>query len=186
MTDSAQQSVYNENENEQAVERRTIAVLADNEFGVLGRIVNLFSGRGYNIESLTVSEVDKERRLSRITIVTSGTSAVITQIEALLRRLVPVHKTRDLTISGPHVERGVGLVKIVNESQKARDEAQHIATQFSARTVDSTPTSFIFELSDTPETMDNFLNQLAPYGVVEVCRTGITAMSRGAEFMDID
>lgn len=167
-------------------ERRTISVLVDNESGVLGRVINLFSGRGYNIESLTVSEVDHEKNLSRITIVTKGTDAIITQIEALLNKLIPVYKTFDLTISGPHIEREVALVKVVNEELEPRAKAQQLADRFGARTIDSTPSSFIFELSDMPEKVDKFIRLMQPNGVKEICRTGVTAIARGAHYLSID
>lgn len=185
MADAAQ-SVYEIQTHADVVERRTISVLVDNEFGVLGRIVNLFSGRGYNIESLTVSEVDHEKNLSRITIVTTGTGNVIRQIEALLQRLVPVYMTHDLTISGPHIEREVALVKLVNEDDEARALAQKLADRFGARTIDSTARSMIFELTDMPEKVDKFIRLLQEYGVKEICRTGITAIARGASYLSVD
>jgi acetolactate synthase-1/3 small subunit len=162
------------------VERRTLSVIVDNEFGVLARVIGLFSGRGYNIESLTVSEVDQEKNISRITIVTSGVPTIIDQIKALLERLIPVYTVHDLTIESPHIEREVALVKVVGEGN-ARTEALATADRFGARVVDSTEDSFIFELSDIPEKLDKFIRLLGPMGVVEVVRTGVTAIARGAE-----
>lgn len=162
------------------VNRHTLAVLVDNEFGVLARVIGLFSGRGYNIESLTVAEVEHGQKLSRITIVTSGTEAVVEQIKRLLERMVPVHKVHDLTVEGPHVERELALVKLVsNETQRV--EALRIADIFRARVVDSTKESFIFELTGESARLDEFIELLRPLGLSEICRTGIAAMSRGKE-----
>lgn len=165
-------------------EKHTISILVDNEFGVLSRVIGLFSSRGYNIESLTVSEVDHERTISRITIVTKATQHVIEQIISLLERLVPVHIVRDLSIESPHIERTLGLIKVITDSEEKRVEAQKIADRFNARTIDSTANSFIFEISDTSENLNRFIEVLTPLGVKEVCRTGITAISRGTNFMD--
>lgn len=164
---------------QEAIERHTIAVIVDNEFGVLGRVIGLFSGRGYNIESLTVAEVNHDKNLSRITIVTSGTPKVINQIKTLLERLVPVHDVSDLTEEGKHVERELSLVKVAGTGEN-RIEALRIAEIFRARVVDSTTTSFVFEVTGNPEKLDAFIALMEPLGLVEVCRTGITAISRGA------
>jgi len=166
-------------------EKHTIAVLVDNDFGVLARVVGLFSARGYNLESLTVSEVDKEKNLSRITIITYGSEAIIEQIRALLERLIPVYEVCDLTVESPHIEREVALIKVVG------DEDQHIgamklADRFGARTIDSTPTSFVFELSDIPEKIDKFIDRMEAFGIKEVCRSGVTAISRGTKSLTID
>jgi acetolactate synthase I/III small subunit len=166
-------------------ERRTISVLVDNEFGVLARVIGLFSGRGYNIESLTVSEVDHDKGISRITIVTSGTPAIIDQIKALLERLIPVYCVRDLSIESPHIEREVGMFKVVSGG-KDRTNALKVADRFGARVIDSTDHSFIFELSDTPPKLDKFIRLLKPHGLIEICRTGVTAISRGAEGISIN
>jgi len=160
-------------------ERHTIAILVDNEFGVLARVIELFSARGYNIESLTVSEVDHQKSVSRITVITQGTPDVINQIMALLDRIVPVYEVRDLTVESPHIEREVGLIKIVALERKKRAEAQKLADRFGARTIDSTRRSFIFELSDTPEKIDKFIRLMRPLGIKEICRTGATAIARG-------
>jgi len=168
------------------VEKHTIAVIVDNEAGVLARVISQFSSRGYNIESLTVSEVDKEKAISRITIITEGSPAIIEQIMSLLERLIPVHQVRDLTDEAPHIERGLTLVKVVTEDEKKRNDAQKLADRFNARTIDSTPESFIFELSDTPETLDKFIGLMKPLGVKEVCRTGVTAMVRGDHYIEVN
>jgi acetolactate synthase-1/3 small subunit len=161
-----------------AVQRHTIAVLVDNEPGVLARVIGLFSGRGYNIESLTVAEVSDQAHLSRITVVTSGTAMVIEQIKAQLGRLVPVHRVSDLTAEGPHVARELALLKVRSTGEQ-RIEALRIADIFRARVVDSTIESFVFEITGATEKIDAFMNLMRPLGLVEVTRTGIVAISRG-------
>lgn len=160
--------------------RHIFAVVVDNEFGVLARVIGLFSGRGYNIESLTVAEVEHDKKLSRITIATSGTEMVIEQIKKLLEKMVPVHKVHDLTVEGPYVERELALVKI-RSTGEPRVEALRTADIFRARVVDSTPESFVFELTGTPEKIDAFIGLMQPLGLKEICRTGVAAMSRGKE-----
>ncbi|MFQ5785297.1 MAG: acetolactate synthase small subunit [Alphaproteobacteria bacterium] len=157
----------------------TIAVLVDNEAGVLARVIGLFSGRGYNIDSLTVAEVDAAATLSRITIATSGPPMVIEQIKAQLERLVPVHKVSDLTINGPCVERELALIKVAGSGDK-RVESLRIADIFRARVVDSTNESFVFEMTGTTDKLNAFINLMMPLGLVDVSRTGIVAISRGA------
>ena len=164
------------------INHHTIAVLVDNEPGVLARVIGLFSGRGYNIESLTVAEVDAKERLSRITIVTSGTPMIIEQIKAQLGRLVPIHKVSDLTHDGPHVEREVALIKVVGTGEK-RVESLRIADIFRARVIDSTIGSFVFEMTGSTEKIDAFVNLMAPLGLVEITRSGVVALMRGAKGM---
>jgi acetolactate synthase-1/3 small subunit len=159
-------------------ERHTISVLVDNEPGILARVVGLFSGRGYNIESLTVAETDRKRNLSRITIVTTGTPMVIEQIKAQLDRLVPVHKVHDLTVEGPHVERELALIKTKGSGDK-RVESLRIADIFRAKVVDSTNESFVFEVTGASEKVDAFIKLMEPLGLIDVCRTGIVALLRG-------
>ena len=161
-------------------EQHTIAVLVDNEPGVLARVVGLFSGRGYNIESLTVAETDPCGGLSRITIVTSGTPMIIEQIKAQLGRLVPVHKISDLTMEGDHVEREMALVKVCGHGEH-RVEALRIATIFRAQVRDSTNESFVFEIVGKTSKVDAFINLMKPLGLIDVARTGVAAISRGAE-----
>jgi acetolactate synthase-1/3 small subunit len=163
---------------ETKIERHTICVLVDNEAGVLARVIGLFSGRGYNIESLTVAEVDKRERLSRITVVTTGTPMIIEQIKAQLSRLVPVHKVSDLTIEGAHLERELALVKVAGTGEK-RVESLRIADIFRARVVDSTIESFVFEMTGSTEKLDAFINLMQPLGLVDVSRTGVVAIARG-------
>jgi acetolactate synthase I/III small subunit len=163
-------------------ERHTIAVLVDNEPGILARVVGLFSGRGYNIESLTVAETDASAHLSRITVVTSGTAMVIEQIKAQLDRLVPVHRVSDLTQEGPHVARELALVKVISKGND-RIEALRIADIFRAKTIDSTVGSFVFEITGSGEKIDAFVNLMTPLGLAEVSRTGIVAIARGERRM---
>jgi len=157
----------------------TISVLVDDESGVLARVIGLFSGRGYNIDSLTVARVDQERGISRINIATSGTEMVIDQIKAQLGRLVPVHRVADLTKQGPHVAREMALVKVVAEGE-ARVESLRIADAFRARVVDTTIGSFVFELTGAIDKIDAFVELMRPLGLAEVSRTGIAALARGA------
>jgi acetolactate synthase-1/3 small subunit len=159
-------------------ERHTLAIIVDNEFGVLARVIGLFSGRGYNIESLTVAEVEHDKKLSRITVVTSGSVQVIEQIKRLLERMVPVHKVSDLTAEGPHVERELALIKVKGKG-KQRDEALRIAEIFRARSVDATHDSFIFEITGTSEKIDAFIELMRPAGMVEMARSGVVAIARG-------
>jgi len=160
--------------------RHTIAVLVDNEPGVLARVIGLFSGRGYNIESLTVAEVDAAARQSRITIVTSGTPMVIEQIKAQLDRLVPVHRVSDLTMVGPHVERELALIKVRGTGEK-RVESLRIADIFRARAIDSTIDSFVFEMTGSPDKINAFIKLMEPLGLIEVSRTGVVAIARGSQ-----
>ena len=160
------------------IERHTVAVLVDNEPGVLARVIGLFSGRGYNIESLTVAEVDRSNNLSRITIVTSGTPMIIEQIKAQLARLVPVHKVHDLTDEGPSVEREMALIKVAGKGE-ARIESLRLADIFRARVVDSTTESFVFEMTGSGEKLNAFISLMEPLGLVEVSRTGTVAIARG-------
>ena len=163
----------------ETIERHTVAVLVDNEPGVLARVIGLFSGRGYNIESLTVAEVDRSNSLSRITIVTSGTPMIIEQIKAQLSRLVPVHKVHDLTDEGPSVEREMALIKVAGKGE-ARIESLRLADIFRARVVDSTTESFVFEMTGSGEKLNAFISLMVPLGLVEVSRTGTVAIARGS------
>ena len=160
------------------IERHTIAVLVDNEPGILARVVGLFSGRGYNIESLTVAEVDSRNNLSRITIVTSGTRMIIEQIKAQLSRQVPVHKVHDLTDEGPFVAREMALIKVSGKGE-GRIESLRLADIYRARVVDSTLDSFVFELTGSAEKLNAFITLMEPLGLVEISRTGAVAIARG-------
>ena len=161
------------------LERHTLAVVVDNEAGVLARVIGLFSGRGYNIDSLTVAEIDHEGHRSRITIVTTGTPQVIEQIKAQLERRVPVHEVLDLTVEGPAVERELALVKVSGTGDK-RVEALRLADIFRANVVDSTLDSFVFEITGPPEKIDAFADLMRPLGLTEIARTGVAALLRGA------
>ena len=156
----------------------TISVLVENEPGILARVVGLFSGRGYNIDSLTVAPVESEGSRSRINIVTSGTEMVIEQIKAQLDRLVPVHRVADLAREGPHIAREMALIKVVNAGER-RAETLRIAEAFRARVVDATTESFVFELTGGTGKLDAFLDLVRPLGLAEVSRTGIAAIARG-------
>ncbi|MGJ8545279.1 MAG: acetolactate synthase small subunit [Sulfitobacter sp.] len=172
-------SAYNLRPNfSDVIERHTLAVLVENEPGVLARVIGLFSGRGYNIDSLTVAEVDHTGHLSRITIVTSGTPQVIEQIKAQLGRIVSVHDVHDLTVEGASVERELAMFKVTGSGEK-RVEALRLADIFRANVVDSTLTSFVFEITGAPEKIDAFADLMRPLGLAEVARTGVAALSRG-------
>jgi acetolactate synthase I/III small subunit len=166
----------------EAERRHTIVVLVDNEPGILARVVGLFSGRGYNIESLTVAEVDRERRLSRMNIVTTGTEFVIEQIKALLAKLVPVHRVQDLTVEGPHVSRELALVKVTGDRERLIG-ALRLADFMHARLVDSMPGSFVFEVTGTSDELDAFIALLEP---AEVSRAGVVAIGRGGTILAPD
>ena len=165
---------------EQQINSHTISVLVDNEPGVLARVIGLFSGRGYNIESLTVAETRHKKGLSRITIVTTGTAMIIEQLKAQLGRLVPIHSVADLTMDGPSVEREVALVKVVGTGEH-RVEALRIADIFRARVVDSTNESFVFEIVGDTGKLDAFAELMKPLGLVDLSRSGVVAISRGTE-----
>lgn len=176
--------VYNAGKVSTDKHRHILACLVDNEFGVLARVVGLFSGRGYNIESLTVTEVDESKHLSRITIITSGSDMVIGQIKSLLERLVPVHTVVDITMKGEHIERELGLVKVVSSGAK-RTEALRIADEFGARVIDSTTDTFVFEITGPSAKIEEFIAAVKPYGLAESCRSGSVAVNRGNEILSV-
>jgi acetolactate synthase I/III small subunit len=163
----------------QDVVTRTLSILVDNEPGVLARVIGLFSGRGYNIDSLTVTETEHERHLSRITIVTRGTPAVIQQIKHQLERLIPIHRVRDLTDEGVSLERELALVKVTGKGEK-RNEALRLAEVFRANVVDTSLEHFVFEITGKASKIETFLNLMTEVGLVEVSRTGIAAIGRGS------
>lgn len=171
-------SVYAPGQEQGAVQTHTFSLLVDNQPGVLARVIGLFSGRGYNIDSLTVAETDHNRSLSRITIVSSGTEMVLDQIVAQLESIIPVRSVRDLTRFGPYVDRELALVKVVGTSDK-RVEALRIADIFRARVVDSTLESFVFEVTGTSEKVDAFIDLMRPLGLIDVSRSGVAAIARG-------
>lgn len=183
MSDTVQSipaSAYDMSHVDEASERRTLAVIVDNEPGVLGRVVGLFSARGYNIESLTVAEVDRRKHRSRITIVTNGSAHTLLQIEAQLLRLVPVANVTDITKSKRGVERELALIKVAGTGEK-RVEALRLAEIFRARVIDTTNESFIFELTGASDKIDQFCALMKPLGLVEVSRTGVLSIKRGAQ-----
>ena len=175
-------SAYPVGKPQQKLERHTMSVLVDNEPGVLARVIGLFSGRGYNIESLTVSETEHEKHLSRITIVTRGTPMVIEQIKNQLDRLVPVHRVVDMTVAGPHIERELAMVKVRGKGEH-RMEALRLADAFRARVIDASTESFVFEITGASDKIESFVALMLPLGLVEVSRTGIVAIARGPEGM---
>src|SRR5580700_11284849 len=164
------------------VETRTLCVLVDNEPGVLARVIGLFAGRGYNIDSLTVSETEHEKHLSRITIVTRGTPMVLEQIKNQLDRLVPVHRVVDVTTAGPAIQRELAMVKVRGKDEH-RMEALRLADAFRARVIDATTESFVFEITGASEKIESFIALMLPVGLVEVSRTGVVAIARGPEAM---
>ena len=166
----------------QTPERHTLSVLVDNEPGILARVVGLFSARGYNIDSLTVSETEHDKGLSRITVVTVATPKVLAQIKLQLERLVPVHRVHDLTEEGKSLERELALIKVAGTGD-LRAEALRLADAFRAQIVDATTESFVFEVTGKPTKIDSFISLMVPLGLVEVVRTGLAAISRGADRM---
>jgi len=166
------------------VETHALAVIVDNEPGVLARVIGLFSGRGYNIESLTVSETQHEKHVSRITIVTSGTPVVIEQIKNQLARMVPVHSVADLTVQGNALTRELAMVKVAGTGEK-RVEALRLADAFRARVIDAGTQSFIFEITGKSDKVEQFISLMVPLGLVEVARTGVAGITRGPEGMKV-
>lgn len=177
-------SVYEIIEQKDEQVSHTLSVILDDEPGALSRVLSVFTSRGYNIDSLTVSSVDEEKAISRITIVTKGSYVVIEQIMALLNRLVPVYAVKDLSYDSPHIERALALVKVINDKPEERAAAQALADRFGAKTIDSTPESFIFELADLPAKIDKFIGLMRPLGVKEVCKTGVTGIAKGNEVVE--
>ena len=166
----------------QQIETHTLSVLVDNEPGVLARVIGLFSGRGYNIDSLTVSETEHQKHLSRITIVTRGTPMVIEQIKNQLDRLVPIHRVVDMTLAGPSIQRELAMVKVAGTGEP-RVEALRLADAFRARVIDASTESFVFEITGATDKIESFVALMLPLGLVEVSRTGIVAIARGPEGM---
>jgi acetolactate synthase I/III small subunit len=178
MPQTQKQSHYPDPIAKQAVESRTLSVLVDNEPGVLARVIGLFSGRGYNIDSLTVTETEHEKHVSRITIMTSGTPAVIEQIKHQLERMVPVHRVVDLTLLSEPLERELALIKVSGKGEK-RIEALRLAEIFSASVIDASTEHFVFELTGRTAEIERFIKIMTELGLVEVSRTGIAAIARG-------
>jgi acetolactate synthase I/III small subunit len=177
-------SAYFSDNKKEEPQTHTLAVVAENLPGVLARIIGLFAGRGYNIDSLTVSETEHEKHVSRFTIVTTGTPSVIAQIKAQLDRMVPVHSVADLTVEGNFIARELAMVKVKGEGDK-RIEALRLGDAFRARVVDASTESFVFELTGKPDKIDQFISLMMPLGLIEVSRTGVAAISRGTETLKI-
>jgi len=180
MSDAAPLSVYPVTPGEETISEAIIAVIVDNEPGVLARVVGLVSARGYNIESLTVAETDVEKHRSRITVVTRGTPSKIEQIKAQLGRLVPVRRVIDVTRETDAIERELALVKVVSKGEP-RVEAMRLADVFRARAVDTTHSSFIFEVTGAREKINAFIDLMRPLGLVEISRTGVLSIRRGPD-----
>jgi len=180
MPQTQKQSHYPDPVTSQAVESRTLSILVDNEPGVLARVIGLFSGRGYNIDSLTVTETEHEKHLSRITIVTGGTPTVIEQIKHQLERMVPVHRVVDLTLQGEAIERELALVKVAGKGEK-RIEALRLAEIFRANVIDASVDHFVFEITGRTGKIEQFISIMTELGLVEVARTGIAAIGRGPQ-----
>jgi acetolactate synthase-1/3 small subunit len=176
-------SAYFIEETKDLNERHVLSIIVDNEPGVLARVIGLFSGRGYNIDSLTVSETEHAKHLSRITIVTTGTPMVLSQIKNQLDRMVPVHAVIDLTAQGNPLERELALVKVSGRGND-RVEALRIADAFEAEVVDATTEHFVFQLTGRTDKVEQFIAIMAPLGLVEICRTGSAALSRGPGGLD--
>ncbi len=175
-------SAYFMEDRHDPTEAHTLSVLVQNEPGVLARVIGLFSGRGYNIESLTVSETESQKHLSRITIVTTGTPMVIQQIKHQLDRMVPVYRVVDMTLSGRSIERELAMVKVRGTGEH-RVEALRLAEAFRARVIDATTESFVFEITGDSAKINQFIDLMRPLGLVEVSRTGVAAIGRGPEGM---
>ncbi len=180
MTAEPSQSVYPVTREEGAAAEAVLAVIVDNEPGALARVVSLISARGYNIESLTVAETDVEKHTSRITIVTRGTPAKIEQIKAQLGRLVPVRRVIDVTREAEGIKRELALVKVVSAGDQ-RLESMRLADIFRARVIDTTHTSFVFEVTGAREKINTFIELMTPLGLKEVSRTGVLSIRRGQE-----
>ncbi|MBK9078223.1 MAG: acetolactate synthase small subunit [Hyphomicrobium sp.] len=178
MAEHPKQTHYPSAQKMQDIVSRTLSIVVDNEPGVLARVIGLFSGRGYNIDSLTVTETEHEKHLSRITVITSGTPAVIQQIKHQLERLIPVHRVRDLTDEGASIERELALVKVQGRGEK-RIEALRLAEIFRAKVVDTSIEHFVFEITGKPSKIETFVQIMSELGLVEVSRTGIAAIGRG-------
>jgi acetolactate synthase-1/3 small subunit len=176
-------SAYFMEERHDPNETHTLSVLVQNEPGVLARVIGLFSGRGYNIESLTVSETESQKHVSRITIVTTGTPMVIQQIKNQLDRMIPVYRVVDMTLTGGRsIERELAMVKVRGTGEH-RVEAMRLADAFRARVIDASTESFIFEITGNSAKINQFIDLMRPLGLVEVSRTGVAAIGRGPEGM---
>jgi acetolactate synthase-1/3 small subunit len=182
MVNTQKQSHYPDPGKLQEIVSRTLSVLVDNEPGVLARVIGLFSGRGYNIDSLTVTETEHEKHLSRITVITRGTPDVIEQIKHQLDRMVPVHRVIDLTLESEPLERELALIKVAGKGEK-RIEALRLAEIFGAKVIDASTEHFVFEITGPTVEIERIIRIMTELGIVEVSRTGIAAMARGSKGM---
>ncbi|MGI9524068.1 MAG: acetolactate synthase small subunit [Hyphomicrobiaceae bacterium] len=180
MSETQPLSHYPDPVSDQEIVCRTLSVLVDNEPGVLARVIGLFSGRGYNIDSLTVTETEHEKHLSRITIITRGTASVILQIKHQLERMVPVHRVIDLTLESESLERELALIKVAGKGDH-RIEALRLAETFKADVIDASTEHFVFQLTGRSIDIERFIGIMTELGLVEVSRTGIAAIGRGKE-----
>ena len=173
-------SAYSFSTKKEKVEKHIIVVWVDNEAGVLARVVGLFSGRGYNIDSLAVAEVDKKKNISRITISTSGTPQVLQQIKSQLGKLVPVHKVADFPRNKKTLMREMALLKVVSSSAQLQ-KAKKLCKKYKHAILDRTSRSFVFEVSALKTEIDMLIQKLQPLGLVSASRTGVVAMTKGSE-----
>jgi acetolactate synthase-1/3 small subunit len=182
MSDPQPASVYDLSHEEEVESLATFAILVDNEPGVLHRLVGLFAARGYNIESLTVAETDRRAHTSRVTIVTRGTPHVLMQIEAQLEKMVSTRHVQDISRDPNGLERELALVKVKSTGAE-RVEALRVSDIFRAKVIDTTHESFVFELTGASNKIDKFVDLMRPLGLVELSRTGVLSITRGAEAM---
>ena len=173
-------SAYSFATKKEKVENHIIVVWVDNEAGVLARVVGLFSGRGYNIDSLAVAEVDKKKNISRITIATSGTPQVLQQIRLQLGKLVPVHKVADFPSNKKTLMREMALLKVVS-SKTQLDKAKKLCKKYKYTLLDKTEKSCVFEVSALKREIDDLIKKLQPIGLASASRTGVVAMTKGSE-----
>ena len=173
-------SAYSFATKKEKIENHIIVVWVDNESGVLARVIGLFSGRGYNIDSLTVAEVDKKKNISRITITTSGTPQVLQQIRLQLRKLVPVHKVADFPSNKKTLIREMALLKVVSSKTKLQ-KAKKLCKKYRSLVIDNTEKSIVLEVSALKKDIDQLVKKLQVLGLVSVSRTGVVAMTKGSE-----
>ncbi|MAJ56494.1 MAG: acetolactate synthase small subunit [Candidatus Pelagibacter sp.] len=173
-------SAYEIDQQSESVERYIVVAWVDNEAGVLARIAGLFSGRGYNIESLAVAQIDDERNISRITIATNGTKQVVDQINAQLLKLIPVHKVATYPIDDTSIFRELALIKFVAESDTLK-KAEQLCIDLNSIILDKTPKSFIAQYLGTRREVDSFIKKIKPLGAISISRSGALAMKKGPE-----
>ena len=173
-------SAYSFETKKEKIEKHIIVVWVDNESGVLARVVGLFSGRGYNIDSLAVAEVDKKKNISRITISTSGTPQVLQQIKLQLGKLIPVHKVADFPSNKKTLIREMALLKIIS-SKTNLEKVKKLCKKYKTTIIDKTAKSLVLEVSALKQEIDQLIKKLQPLGLASVSRTGVVAMTKGSE-----